>query len=219
MQLCKDTIEVLKNFSSINSNLVIKEGNKISTISPSKDIMSEFNGSDKFDEQLSIFNLNEFLGVLSAFEAPELILDTKFLTIKQGKSKVKYVYADESLLTVPTKNITFPKAEILFDLSAETLSKLQKMASILSAEDLAVVGDDTIKLQVMDKKNPTANSFEIDTGVLTKETFNIFFKIDKLKLVDGDYKVEISSKKISKFKHSGLDLTVFIAVESDSTFK
>lgn len=219
MILSQDTITVLKNFATINSNLVIKEGNSISTISPAKDIIAEFVGTDKFDEKLALFNLNEFLGVLSAFEKPELVLDTKFLTIHQGKSKVKYVYADESLLTTPTKSIKFPKAEISFLLTAGIFGKLRKMAAILSAEDFVVEGDgETIKLQVMDKKNPTANSFEIDTEVATKDTFKIFFKIDKFKLVEGDYNMEISSKMISCLKHASMNLTVYIAVEKDSTF-
>ena len=221
MILNANTISVLKNFSTINTNLVIKEGSKMETISPSKDIIATFESSDEFDSQVSIFNLNELLGVLSAFEKPELDLGAKSMVIKQGKQKVSYIYADESLLiTPPAKGIKFPVSDITFTLSEATLSKLQKMAAILTAEDLAVIGDGkTITLKVFDKKNPSANAFEFDTEVETSDTFSVNFKIEKLKLYPGTYTVDISSKKISRFTNDSLKLVYFIAVESDSEFE
>jgi len=221
MQLSKNSLEILKNFSTINSNLVVKTGSKLETISPSKDIFATFETSEKFDKQVSIFNLNEFLGVVSAFETPELDLDDKFMTIKQNKQKVKYVYADEALLiTPPEKGIKFPIVDVSFTLSDSILSKLQKMASILAAEDFAVIGDgETIALKVFDKKNPTANTFDLDTEVPTGDTFQINFKIEKLKLFPGTYTVDISNKKISRFTYDGdLKLSYLIAVEADSVF-
>lgn len=220
MQLHKNTIEVLKNFSTVNSNLVVRVGSELQTMSPGKDIIATFGSEDDFATEVSIFNLNEFLGVLSAFDKPELDLDTKSMTIKQGKQKVNYTYADSSLLIVPpSKAVKFPVSDVSIDLSAETLSKLQKMSAILAAEDLAIIGDGkTITLKVMDKKNPTSNAFELDTDVPTSDTFQFNLKMEKLKLFAGDYKIDLSSKKISRWTHSALDLVYLIAVEGDSTF-
>ena len=39
-----------------------------------------------------------------------------------------------------------------------------------------------------------------------------------LKLFSGDYNVEITSKGISKFSHTSINLQYFIATESDSSF-
>ncbi len=220
MQLHKSTVEILKNFSAINSNLGIKKGEVLQTISPSKDIIASFTSEDTFDKDLAIFNLNEFLGVLSAFDKPDVELDDKLMTISQGKQKVNYTYADASLLILPPeKAIKFPVSDVSFTLTTAMFSQLQKMSAALSVEDLAVVGDGkTISLKVYDKKNPTGNKFELDTETSTSDEFTINFKMDKLKLFAGDYGVDISSKKISRFAHAGGKLTYLIAVEADSTF-
>lgn len=220
MQLSKTTVDILKNFSSINSNLVVKIGKSLETISPAKDIIASFTSEDDFGAQVAIFNLNEFLGVLGAFENPELDLDGKSMLIKQGKQRVKYNYADESLLIVPPeKGIKFPGADIAFNLTDAALSKLQKMSAILSAEDLAVIGNGKkITLKVFDKKNPSCNEFELDTEVATTEKFQVNFKIEKLKLMPGTYGVEISKKMISRFTHDLLPLIYYVAVEQDSAF-
>lgn len=225
MQLRPDTVNVLKNFASINTNLVIKKGRIIQTIAPSKDIIATFESDDDFNANVAVFNLNELLGVLGAFDNPDLVLEEKSMTIKHGKQKVNYVYADESLLiTPPAKGIKFPEADgkittVSFKLSDAALSKLDKMSTILSSEDLAVIGNGkTIILKVFDKKNPTCNEFEIDTEVATSEKFHVNFKINKLKLLSGNYSVDISSQRISRFSHDTMKLVYFIAVEQDSTF-
>ncbi len=219
MKLSKETLDILKNFANINQNIVIKEGKVLSTMSTSKDVLAEFEGEDDFDEKMSIFNLSEFLGVVLAFEDPELILDKKFCVIKQGKHQVKYVYADESVLISPKKSITMPNAEVNLHLTQDQISRLQKMSSVLSVEDLAIVGNgENVSVKVFDAKNPTANNYEIELDEKTTETFQIDFKVEKLRLYPSDYDVEISSKKISCWKATGLKLKVFIAVEATSTF-
>lgn len=219
MQLNKTTVEVLKNFSAINSNLVIDEGKKLVTISPSKDIIAMFESEDEFDSEVAIFNLNEFLGVLSAFDKPELTLNPKNMLIKQGKQSVSYNYADRSvLITPPEKGIKFPVADVTFTLTDSSLAKIVKMSAILSAEDLAVIGDGkNITLKVFDKKNSACNSFEFETDTSTSETFQVNFKIEKMKILPGTYEVEICPK-ISRFSHSDMKLVYFVAIEADSEF-
>jgi len=220
LQLSKITRDILSNFSKINSNLVIRKGKKVATISSGKDIIAYFDGDDEFTAQMSIFNLNEFLGVLSAFDNPDLELQTKYVTITQGKQKVSYIYADESLLILPPeKEIKFPVSDISFSLDDDIINKLQKMSGILAAEDLAVVGNSKkIVLKVFNKSNPSATSFELETDVDTDEEFQVNFKIEKLKLYPGNYTVDISNKKISRFAHDSGKLVYFIAIEADSVF-
>jgi hypothetical protein len=219
MQLSKQTVDMLKAFAAINTNLVIKPGKKFATMSASKDIFAEYEGEDDFSKQVAVFNLNELLGVIGSFSKPELDLDDKAMTVKEGKAKVKYVYAEESLLTTPTKSLQMPTPDVEFDLSAETLAQLKKMSGILAVEDIAFVGDGKkVIAKVFDAKNPTGNSFDIDLETKTTEKFNVMFKVEKLKLPDGGYKVELSSKKISRFTHSAIKLSVFVAIEATSTF-
>ncbi len=219
MKLNQETVAILKTFALINSNLVIKPGKKITTMSATKDILAEYEGEDEFDETFAVFNLSEFLGAFGSFQDPELELESKQCIIKQGKQKVKYTYADESYLITPKKDIKMPSSDVEVELSQDLLQRMQKMAAVLSVEDFSIIGDgDKVSVKVCDVKNNTNNEFEVDLEQETTDNFRIDFKIDKLKLFPSDYVVEISSKKISKWKSKNINLSVFIAVEATSQF-
>jgi len=217
MKLSKETVSLIKNFAGINSNLLLKNGNKLATISAQKNVMADATVTETFPD-FGIYDLNEFLGAMSLFEDPDLDFQDKYVSIKQGSMQIKFFAADPSVLTAPQKAITFPDAEINFNMSANMLNMIQKTASVLRATDLSVVGDgSTITAVVGDKKNATGNSFSEAIGT-TDKTFKVNLKVENLKMLPGDYAVSISSKKISRFKGTG-DLVYYVAVEADSTFE
>ena len=219
MKLSKDTVALFKNFAGINSNLLLKQGNKLATISSQKNVMSDTVVTETFPSDFGIYDLNEFLGAMSLFEDPELDFSEKFVTIKEGGASIKYFAADPSVLTAPQKAITFPNADIEFTLTATMLNMIQKTASVLRATDLIIVGDgSTMSIQVGDKKNATGNTYNAQVGS-TDKTFKVFVKVENLKMLPGDYLVSISSKKISRFKATSSDLVYYVAVEADSTFE
>jgi hypothetical protein len=218
MKLSKETHNLLKNFAGINSNLLLKSGSKISTISSQKNVMASGSITEAIPSEFGIYDLNEFLGALSLFEDPELDFKDKFVTIKEAGNSIKYFAAEASVLTVPQKEITFPDPEITFTLTASTLALIQKTASVLRAPDLSIVGNGSKIIAVVgDKKNATANSYEVDLGT-TDKSFKVNLKVENLKMLPGEYNVSISSKRISRFQGSG-DLVYFVAVESDSSFE
>jgi hypothetical protein len=217
MKLSKETTALIKNFASINSNLLLKSGNKLATISAQKNVMADATVSETFPD-FGIYDLNEFLGAMSLFEDPELDFSEKYVTIKQGNMSIKYFAADASVLTAPQKSITFPEAEIEFTVTAAMLNMIHRTASVLRAADVSIVGDgSTITAVVGDKKNATGNSFSEPVGT-TDKTFRVNLKVENLKMIPGDYAVSISSKKISRFKGNG-DLVYYVAVEADSSFE
>jgi gp45 sliding clamp, C terminal len=217
MKLSKETTALIKNFASINSNLLLKSGNKLATISAQKNVMADATVSETFPD-FGIYDLNEFLGAMSLFEDPELDFSEKYVTIKQGSMSIKYFAADASVLTAPQKSITFPEAEIQFSMTAAMLNMIHRTASVLRAADVSIVGDgSTITAVVGDKKNATGNSFSEPVGT-TDKTFKVNLKVENLKMIPGDYAVSISSKKISRFKGNG-DLVYYVAVEADSSFE
>jgi len=218
MKLSKNTVEIFKNFSGINMNLLLKQGNKLSTISSQKNVMADTTVGETFPADFGIYDLGEFLGALSVFEDPELEFSDKYVTIKQGNMSIKYFAAAAEALTAPTKSITFPDAEINFTLTAKQLDMVRKTASVLSTDDLAIVGDGSRVLAVVgDKKNASGNSFSEEVGT-TDKSFKVNLKVENLKMLPGDYSVSISSKKISRFQGAG-DLVYYVAVEADSTFE
>lgn len=217
MKLSKETVGLIKNFAGINSNLLLKSGNKLATISAQKNVMADAVVSETFPD-FGIYDLNEFLGAMSLFEDPELTFSEKWVTIEQGGNSIKYFAADASVLTAPQKAITFPEAEIEFNMSANMLSMIQRTASVLRASDVSIVGDgSTMSVVVGDKKNATGNSYNSSVGASDKK-FKVNLKVENLKMIPGDYAVSVSSKKISRFKGNG-DLVYYVAVEADSSFE
>jgi hypothetical protein len=218
MKLSKDTVNLFKNFAGINSNILLKSGNEISTISAQKNVMSDTTVTETFPRDFGIYDLNEFLGAMSLFEDPELDFQEKFVTIKEGGNSIKYFAADASVLTVPTRKISFPDAEVEFTLTSTMLNMIHRTASVLRATDLQIIGDgEKIIVQVGDKKNVTGNSYSAHVGS-TDKTFQANLKVENMKMLPGDYLVSISSKKISRFKSTASELVYYVAVEADSTF-
>ena len=218
MKLSKETTALIKNFAGINSNLLLKSGNKLATISSQKNVMADATVTETFPD-FGIYDLNEFLGAMSLFDDPELDFQEKYVSISQGSMKIKFFAADASVLVAPQKAITFPEAEINFTMTAAMLNMINKTASVLRASDVSIVGDGTtITAVVGDKKNVTGNSFSEPVGA-TDKTFKVNLKVENLKMLPGDYEVSISSKKISRFKSPSSDLVYYVAVEADSTFE
>lgn len=218
MKLSKETVALFKNFAGINQNLLLKNGNKLATISSQKNVMADATVAEAFPD-FAIYDLNEFLGAMSLFDDPELDFQDKYVSISQGSMKIKFFAADASVLVAPQKAITFPDAEINFSLSAANLNMINKTASVLRAADVSIVGDgSTVTAVVGDKKNASGNSFSEPVGT-TDKVFKVNLKVENLKMLPGDYDVSISSKKISRFKSTATDLVYYVAVEADSTFE
>ena len=213
--LSKTTIEVLKNFCSINKSLVINPGNKLSTLSINKNILAYADVEESFDSQMSIYDLGVFLGGLSLFEQPTI--DTSkdnFVTVsdRAGRSKTRFFYADPDIITQPPeKEIELPSVDVKFRLDAATLQQLQRAASVYQLPDLCLYGDGTeMTLRVTDKKNETSNSYSVKVGD-TEDTFCYCFKVENLKLLLGDYNVTLSKSNVALFQGEGIKY--FIALE------
>lgn len=216
MKLSKETTALLRNYATINGNLLIKPGNKLSTISASKAVYSSATVKEDFPTEFGIYDLSEFLGVLSLFNDPEIDFNDKFATIKEGHNSIRYYSADATVLTAPTKELKLPPADVEFDLSADQINMFSKSAGVLRAQDLTFSGSNGIlSASVGDKKNVTGNTYDVNLGSTDAE-FKVCVRLENWKLVPGQYKVEISSKKIGKFTCG--DVQYVLACEPDSTF-
>ena len=219
MKISDNTKDVLKNFSTINSGIRVKEGNKLETISNMKNILAVATVSESFPTNFSIYNLPEFLGATSLMEDPDFNFGETSLSIADNNSKLAYFYASEGMVVAPDKIITMPDAEIEFAVTSTLLNDLQKASSVLGVNDLVLGSDGTsISLTVCDKKNPTSNTFSRVVGEGDGTTFSMNFKIENLKILTGNYNVSVSSKGISHFVNSDIDLEYFIALEPDSKY-
>jgi len=216
MRLSEQTVSLLKNFASINQNLQFKSGNKLQTISAQKNILVNAEVPESFPSDFAIYDLNKMLGVMSLFQDPELEIGDKQALIG---GKVNYMFADPSMIvTPPERELAFPKPEVSFTMSNTDFVQTTKAAALLGLPHVCVVGDGSkITLGCTDVNNSSSDDFVTEVGT-TDMNFCMVFKIENLKLFAGDYNVEITSKGISKFSHTSINLQYFIATEADSTF-
>ena len=224
MKLSTDTREVLKNYSTINSNLLVNSGNQIATMSQMKNIVSKATLPDTFETEFAIYDLNEFLAALSLFKNPILDFDEQFVTIKEEQSpsnSLKYFYSDPSVVQSPSKTITMPSEEVTFELSSGDLSKMKKASAVIGAPDMTLERlNGSSSLVAKDKKNDTANSYStsLDTKSDDDASYKFWFKVENLKLQPGNYDVEVSEKRISHFQNKKIPIEYWIALEPESTY-
>ena len=220
MTLCDNTLMVLKNFAGINNSILVKKGSKLRTMSVAKNILAEADITEDFPREFGIYDLNQFLNGLSLHQDPNLdFSEDTYLTIREGKRRVKYFYADpQVIVSPPEKEISLPTKDVCFQLESITLEKLLKAAAVYQLPDLSAVGEaGVVKLVVRDKKNDTSNEFAIVVGETNKE-FAFNFKVENIKILPGTYDVVVSKKLLSRFISKNQDLTYYIALEPDSTF-
>ena len=221
MNLCDNTLGILKNFAGINNSILVKEGNQLRTISVAKNILAEAEIDEDFPRQFGIYDLNQFLNGLSLHQDPDLdFSEESYLTIREGKRRVKYFFADPQVIVAPPeKEITLPSQDVCFQLDSTALDKLLKAAAVYQLPDLSAVGEaGVVKLVVRDKKNDTSNEFAVVVGETDKKfTFN--FKVENIKIIPGAYNVVVSQKLLSKFTNTNFNLKYYIALEPDSTFE
>ncbi len=215
IKLSRNTLSVFKNFASINSNLLIKPGNMIKTIAPSQCLLAEAKVEEDFPVEVAIWDLGQFLGVVSLFDEPEFEFNDSYVSIQSNNSSVKYFYASASLLTVPKKNLSVPKFTQEFELTHSTFSELTKAASVLQVSDVEIKGENGVISMTVSKKNdPSSNSYSVEVGECNDD-FSYGLDMGNLKLLHGDYTVSLSDSIVSKFSHSSIGLNYYIAVEKN----
>jgi len=216
MKLSSETIEVLKNFSTINQNLVIKAGSDISTMSAMKNIVAKATVKENFPKEFAIYDLNEFLALLSLYDSPDLDFQEKRVIMTENGRRSQYWYADATIVTTPKKEISMPSNEVEFSLTDKTLADIQRGASIIGAPDMSLENG---TLKATNKKNDEANDYEIPVDIKpTDATYQFWFKVDNLKLMPGAYDVTCSAKNISHFKNVKMAIEYYIALEPASTY-
>ena len=222
MELSENTLSVLRNFSSINQNIMFRQGNVLKTISEARNVLASAPLDVDFPQDFGIYDLNEFIGVLGLVDTPRLKFNDEYVEVgdQSGRSKIKYFFSPEETLTSPQKDIKMPEAEIKFTLDNDTLNKIKRAASTLGHDEVQITGKNgVLSLTVVESQNSTSNAFTIDIdGEFPDTDFKFILGINNLKIIPGDYEVQVSSKLISNFRNKELDVQYWIALEKSSTF-
>jgi len=223
MKLSNETLEVFSNFTNINDNLVIdvpedpSEGTLVRTKNVASNVFAEFQASEVFTKPLSIYNLSELLSVIQLFDDPEIDLEDKYLSISDGSTsnRVRYFYADRSILSYPEKGIKFPNADVTVTIGTKEFAKIKKAAATLGLPNISVMSDaDGVRLRAHDTAKQSGNYFDlgIEATHQSSDAFQVDFTTDTLSLLPVEYTLDLSFKGISRFSNSDYNLTYYIAM-------
>lgn len=227
MKLSKPTIAILKNYAAINPNILFTEGTTLKTVDELGRIMSQATIEDSIETEFGIYDLNEFLSTLSLFAEVNLEVNEKgdsqyvSITSESQSSSAKYGCADKDILTVPTKSVKMPEADITFTLRADLFNNLKKAASTMGFQELTILKDgDSISINAADVSGTTSNNYsaKLEGVETTLDKFYVEIPFEILKLFPGDYEVEISKGGVSHFKSTSVDIEYWIALNKTSTF-
>lgn len=225
MKLSKETIEVLKNYGNINQGMYFRTGKTLRTVNSHKNILTSAEISEEFPANFGVYDINNFLGVISADDSPEFEFSDKEVKIKckGGRSSIRYGFCDADVIVVaPEKDIVMPSEDIKFDLSSEDLKWVLQISRLLSTPQIVVESDGTevilktIDLQMSNASN--SNELKVDTGNGNK--YSMIFRAEFIeKLMTGNYTVTISSKGIAHFQNNDRKIQYWITTETGSKFE
>jgi hypothetical protein len=217
VSLSIQTLNVLKNYATINSSILIREGNQLKTISVGENAIAQYTCTETFPQTFGIYDLNQFLSGLSLFDDPVLeFQNAEYVTIKGKGRSAKYYFSNPeiTLKSAPDKNVNFPGADIEFTLTQEDISGLHKASAVYAIPDLSFSSQGgKVCLSVCDRENETGNVFSIEVPGSSTGEYNLFMKMENVRLLSGDYKVKVSNKLITEWQHQSLNLTYYIALE------
>lgn len=226
MELSQKTFDILTNFTNINDNLVITPGNEDGTLIQTKNVASNVFASVKvpetFPTEVSIYNLSELLSVMRLFERPDIDFKEKYLTIseKGTSNKVRYFYADKSVLCYPEKSITWPGSDAQVTIENTAFAKIKKAASTLGVPNVSIiVKDGEAFLRAHDTSNQSTNTFDLGLGKPTEggeKEFAVHFTTDTLNLLPVDYVVDLNLRGISRFVNSDHSLEYYVAMKVEN---
>jgi hypothetical protein len=216
MQISKETIDILKNFAGVNSNILIRKGKTLATISTAKNIFAKADVAEDFPEEVAIYDLNSLLALLTLMENQNVEFGDKSLTISKDNGKFEYFYSSPSVIVAaPDKSIEVDN-HYQFKLTAEDVNMVMKAAGITGAPTITISSDGTtVTLTIGDKKNDTANTYKKVIGT-SEHIFDCHMAVENFKIIPNSYTVTISKKKAFHFKHETKALEYFIAMEPDS---
>jgi hypothetical protein len=216
MQISNETIQLLKNFAAVNSNILIRKGKTLSTISTAKNIFAKATVAEDFPVEVAVYDLNSLLALLTLMENQDVEFGEKSLTISKNNGKFEYFYSNANVIVAaPDKSIEIDN-HFQFQLSSEDVNMIMKAANITAAPTISVTSKDgSVVLTIGDKKNDTANTYKKTIGA-SDESFECHMSVDNFKIVPDAYTVTVSKKKLFHFQHATKALEYFIAMEPDS---
>lgn len=225
MKISKNTLNLLASFSNFNPSIFIKKGNVITTtnvgkennrVVPIKSVLVRAEVEEDFPNDFSIFDLKQFLQVVSTFDDdPNFEFGEHNVIISENNHSIKYAYCEPSCVLTPNSdslNVDEPFAKFILD--SKTLSKIKKMSNVMKHDDFLVKSLSTSKIDIVlttidggveDNSNDYTISIENDEDG-EERVIDLKFSMKSINAVaNDDYSVKICN-------HNGRDILLFEAL-------
>jgi len=240
MKFSEPQMDILGLFMNINPSIMFKPGQKVSTISNNRNILGSCVFKDiEFERKAPIYDLGNMMKTIKVLSrntssTPDVNFDEKFVDISLARSRMKYYYAEERMITVPPEKInSLGEPAITTEIFNEQLFQIFSAAASYQLPDLCFQGKNGILYAIVtDKRNSTANTLEIELGETDRE-FCFCMKIENMAVVMSGgtpcravkgFKVDLYEQKVAKLygivseNSSVQNLELMIALEPDSEY-
>lgn len=224
MIISNETLTILSNFSGINQSILVYPGQKLNTISASKNILAYANIEEEFESEFAIYDLSKFLGVLKLYDEAEFEFNEEFVIIRNKKNKrqyTRYYFSNPSVVIAPPKDkrVQFPdESTVEFMITQKDLQNIVKGCSIMSLPEVDIKGESggQVMIEGLDSNNTAMGTFNQEMEEVASEDFSFTIGVENLtKLMQGNYKVALADTGIARFENQDKDVTYFIAVTVD----
>jgi hypothetical protein len=221
MKISSETLQLLKNFASINMNILFRPGDVISTISSSNSIFAKATIKETIPNELAIYDLSSLLAMMTIIDNQDIIFNPKSVSIVSPAGKFEYFYSNpDTVVAAPTGTIEHVDVH-KFTLTAEEVQMVMKAASITGAPSISITcREQAVVLSVGDRKNLTASNFKKDLGT-SFNAFDVHIAVENLKIIPDAYEISVAKTangkaKFLHFNHLSRSLQYWIACEPDS---
>ncbi len=215
MKFSNETIQILKNFATINPNMIFKQGDILATINSAKSIFARVKIQETIPQEFAIYELNSLLQILSFAEDQEIEFGDKSLSVKNDMGSFEYFYCTVSFPTPPAKEVVL-EPHFTFELSSKDIQNITKVAGLLAAPNLSIVAKDgKVTMKIGDKKIDSVNNFKKIIGKFDGN-FSCDIVTENLKMIPDDYVVTLSQKMACEFRSKTGSMVYLIAMEPSS---
>lgn len=221
MKISNETLQLLKNFASINTNILFRQGSAVSTISNAKNIFAKATIKEVIPNEFAVYDLNSLLAMLTLMENQDVEFGDKSLVVTSDKGKFEYFYSNPEIVTGAPTNEIEHVGVYKFKLMAEDIQMVMKAAAITGAPTVSITNkNQNVVLSVGDRKNDTASNFKKNLGTAF-DNFDVFVAVENLKVIPDAYEVSVAKTpngkaKFLHFRHESKQLQYWIACEPGS---
>lgn len=230
MKLDDKVISILEKFCVLNNNLWVeplKNQTILRTINSSQTVMAEANLNwliddkpIKFPCEFGIYDLPKFIGILKQMPGADLDITSQVIKIIKDGQVLSYRCASKNTLqTIDyNKGLNFGEGLVNLKLDANAFRNLDKIGNLLQSPKF-IIESNGHKCSIVLENDVDRYVYDLhwENSLQSNKEFRIVLKREKITFYDGDYDIEINSKKYVKW--TGPLITYWMGAEKESTIE